>query len=144
MQLDKSDLRLYPWNHHYDLYSHLDIQHLQKFPCAPLCCNPSLVITGLQPGPQTGDKNTVADMGSKEEGSSLEKRFNFLFNRVKMLHLGRTWNAKKVGNSVYSGQDLDLSSFITLSKCWVIWNAAKICFLLSCPFLIHSSQKSSF
>ena len=34
-------------------------------------------------------------MGSGEEGSILEKRFNILFSRVKMLHLGGDQKYKK-------------------------------------------------
>ena len=50
-------------------------------------------------------------------------------------------NTKKVVDSVFSGQDLDLLNFM---ECWVIWNVTKIGFLLSCSFLIHSSQKIPF
>ena len=71
----------------------------------------------LQPYPHIRKKNPVNDMGSGEEGSILEKRFNILFSRVKMLHLGCAQKYKKVVDSVFSGQDLDLLNFM---ECWVI------------------------
>ena len=94
----------------------------------------------LQPCPHIRKKNPVNDMGSGEEGSILEKRFNILFSRVKMLHLGCAQKYKKSGRlSIFRSRSWSFELYGMLGYLKCDKNRLPSLLLFSNPFFTEDS-----